>query len=100
MATPATASEWATGYVIQVTVTNTGTATLNGWTVTFTLPPGHTVAGSWNVVMSGSGQTATARNAAYNGGPIAPGASTAFGFQASRPGADGRVPSGYSCTSP
>ncbi|GAA2851218.1 PQQ-dependent sugar dehydrogenase [Nonomuraea rubra] len=99
-ATPATASEWATGYVIQVTVTNTGTATLNGWTVTFTLPPGHTITGSWNVQVSSSGQTATARNAAYNGGPIAPGASTSFGFQASRPGADGRVPSGYTCTSP
>ncbi|MGW3342067.1 PQQ-dependent sugar dehydrogenase [Nonomuraea rubra] len=99
-ATPATASEWATGYVIQVTVTNTGTATLNGWTVTFTLPPGHTISGSWNVQMSSSGQTATARNAAYNGGPIAPGASTSFGFQASRPSADGRVPGNYTCTSP
>ena len=31
-------------------MTNTGTATINGWTVTLTLP-GHTVTGSWNTVL-------------------------------------------------
>ncbi|RVX46381.1 glucose/arabinose dehydrogenase [Nonomuraea polychroma] len=99
-ATPATQSQWGTGYVIQpVTVTNTGTSTINGWTVTFTLPAGHTITGSWNATLSVSGQTVTARNAGHNG-TIAASQSTTFGFQATRPNGNTQVPSGYQCTSP
>lgn len=91
-------SQWATGYVSQpVTVTNTGTGTRTGWTVTFTLPPGHAVTGYWNAALTVSGQTVTARNLAYNG-TLAPNASTTFGFQAGRPGGDTRVPGGYACS--
>ncbi len=40
-------TKWATGYVIQpLTITDTGTSTIIGWTVTFTLPAGHTLTGS------------------------------------------------------
>ncbi|MEW9554675.1 PQQ-dependent sugar dehydrogenase [Nonomuraea sp. NPDC050783] len=89
-------TQWGGGYVIQpVTVTNTGTSAISGWTVTFTLPAGHAVTGSWNATLTTSGQTVTARNAAHNGA-LGPGQSTTFGFQASRPG-DSRLPSGYSC---
>ncbi|MFI6740155.1 glycoside hydrolase family 3 N-terminal domain-containing protein [Nonomuraea sp. NPDC050451] len=95
-ATATVQSQWSTGYVIQVTVTNTGTTPLTGWGVTFTLPPGHAVTGSWNVTMTMSGQAVTARNAAHNGS-LAPGASTSFGFQGSRPNGDTRLPSGYAC---
>ncbi|MFI7124907.1 glycoside hydrolase family 3 N-terminal domain-containing protein [Nonomuraea sp. NPDC050153] len=95
-ATATVQSQWSTGYVIQVTVTNTGSTTLAGWTVTFTVPPGHTIVGGWNVTMTTSGQAVTARNAAHNGS-LAPGASTSFGFQGSRPDGDNRLPSGYAC---
>lgn len=90
-------SQWGTGYVVQpVTVTNDGDSATTGWTVTLTLPAGHTVTGSWNAAVSMSGQTVTARNLAYNG-RLAPGATTTFGFQAARPGGDGAVPTGYAC---
>ncbi|MEV0596324.1 cellulase family glycosylhydrolase [Nonomuraea cavernae] len=90
-------SQWGNGYVVQpVTVTNTGGSAMNGWTVTFTLPAGHTVTGSWNAAVSVSGQTVTARNLSYNG-TIAPNATAGFGFQAARPGGDTSVPSGYTC---
>jgi uncharacterized repeat protein (TIGR01451 family) len=79
-----------------VTVTNTGTAAKSGWTVTFTLPAGHTVTGFWNASLTVSGQTVTARNLSHNG-TLAPGGSTAFGFQASRPDGNTQVPSGYGC---
>ncbi|MEV0354045.1 cellulose binding domain-containing protein [Nonomuraea sp. NPDC050680] len=88
---------WSNGYVVQpVTVTNTGTAAKNGWTVTFTLPAGHTVTGSWNASLTVSGQTVTARNLSHNG-TLAPGGSTTFGFQASRPDGNTQTPSGYAC---
>jgi acetylxylan esterase len=93
-------TQWPTGYVIEpVRVTNTGTATINGWTVTVTLPAGHTIAGSWNTALTVSGQTVTARNAGHNG-TVAPSGSTTFGFQVSRPNGNTQLASGYTCTSP
>ncbi|GAA1689969.1 hypothetical protein GCM10009733_102810 [Nonomuraea maheshkhaliensis] len=97
-ATASVQSQWGTGYVVQpVTVTNTGTAATTGWTVTFTLPAGHTVTGSWNAVLTTSGQNVTARNTAHNGA-LAPGQSTTFGLQATRPAGDTQLPAAYTCT--
>ncbi|WP_240777133.1 cellulose binding domain-containing protein [Nonomuraea basaltis] len=48
-AVPTVQTQWGTGYVIQpLAITNTGTSAITGWTVTFTLPAGHTLTGSWN----------------------------------------------------
>nr|WP_311132473.1 cellulose binding domain-containing protein [Nonomuraea gerenzanensis] len=99
-ATATVQSQWGTGYVIQpVTVTNTSTSTITSWTVTFTLPAGHTLTGSWNATVTTGGQTVTAKSVSFNG-TLAPGASTtSFGFQAGRPGGNTALPSGYTCTS-
>lgn len=100
-ATPTVQSQWATGYVINpLTITNTSTSTINGWTVTFTLPAGHTLAGSWNATVTTSGQTVTVKPVSFNS-TIAPGASiTSFGFQVNRPNGDTQMPPTYTCTSP
>ncbi|MEV0620055.1 fibronectin type III domain-containing protein [Nonomuraea sp. NPDC050404] len=92
-------NQWATGYVIQpLTITNTGSTAITGWTVTFTLPAGHTLTGSWNGAVTTSGQTVTIRNVAHNGA-LAPGAATtSVGFQATRPNGNTTVPSTYTCT--
>lgn len=93
-------SQWGNGYVIQpATVTNTGTAPITAWTVTFTLPAGHTITGFWNAAVTVNGSSVTAKNLSYNGS-LAPNASTSFGFQASRPDGNTPVPSGYACASP
>jgi endo-1,4-beta-xylanase len=98
--TPTVQTQWQSGYVIEPSrVTNTGTATINSWTVTFTLPAGHSIVGSWNTVLTVSGQTVTARNAPYNG-TLGAGGNTAFGFQVSRPNGNTQLPSGYACTTP
>ncbi|MEV4178635.1 glycoside hydrolase family 3 N-terminal domain-containing protein [Nonomuraea sp. NPDC049709] len=94
---PSTQSQWGNGYVIQATVTNTGTTARNGWTVTFTLPAGHTLTGHWNAALTVTGQTVTARNAPHNGS-LSAGATTSFGFQAGRPNTSTALPSGYTCT--
>ncbi|AWS42501.1 endo-1,4-beta-xylanase [Streptosporangium sp. 'caverna'] len=95
--TATTQTQWNNGYVIQpITVTNTRSTPITGWTVTFTLPSGHTVTGSWNATLTG-GPTVTARNAVHNG-TLAPNAATTFGFQATRANGNTQVPSGYTCT--
>ncbi|BCJ73923.1 hypothetical protein CS0771_34670 [Catellatospora sp. IY07-71] len=93
-------TQWQTGYVMEpVRVTNSGTSSISSWTVTFTLPSGHTLTGSWNAVLSVSGQTVTARNAAYNGN-LGAGQSTTFGFQVSRPNGNTATASGFTCATP
>jgi beta-glucosidase len=94
--TPATQSQWSGGYITQATVANPGTAAINGWTVTFTLPAGQSVTGSWGAAFSVSGRTVTARNLSYNGA-LGPNAGTSFGFQVSRPSGDTSVASAYTC---
>jgi endo-1,4-beta-xylanase len=90
-------TQWQGGYVVQpVTVTNSGSSSISGWTVTFTLPAGHQVVGSWNAQFSPSGQTITATNMSYNGN-LSPSGSTSFGFQISRPNGDTQTPSGFTC---
>ncbi|MFD2351717.1 cellulose binding domain-containing protein [Nonomuraea ferruginea] len=82
-ATGTVQTQWGNGYVIQpVTVTNSGSSAINGWTVTFTLPCRHSVTGSWNATLTTSGQTVTAKSMGYNGN-LGPSASTSFGFQVS-----------------
>lgn len=96
-ATGTVQTQWNNGYVVQpVTVTNGGSSAISGWTVTFTLPAGHTLAGSWNATLTVGGQTVTARNAGYNGN-LAPSGSTTFGFQVNRPSGNTQTPSGYTC---
>lgn len=96
-ATGTVQTQWGNGYVIEpVTVTNTGSSAISGWTVTFTLPSGHSIVGSWNASFSVSGQTVTARNMDYNGN-LGPNGSTSFGFQVSRPDGNTQTVSGFTC---
>jgi hypothetical protein len=79
------ADSWGTGFTANVTVANTGSSALNGWTLGFTLPNGQSVTNAWNATISGTNGALTARNAAHNGS-IPAGGSTSFGFQGSYSG--------------
>ena len=93
-------SQWSNGYIIQpVRVTNTGTTGISGWTVTFTLPAGHSITGSWNATLTISGQTVTARGVGHNSA-LAPGGVGEWGFQATRPNGNTALPGSASCSSP
>ncbi|MEU4624278.1 PHB depolymerase family esterase [Actinoplanes sp. NPDC023801] len=80
-----TVSSWSTGFTASVTVTNTGTSTINGWRLGFTLPAGQNVTNAWNATVSPAGGAVTATNVSYNG-TLAAGASQTFGFQATHTG--------------
>jgi poly(3-hydroxybutyrate) depolymerase len=84
----ATVNAWNTGLTANVTVTNTGTSAVNGWTVAFTLPTGQTISNGWNATYSPTSGRVTATNVSYNPG-LAPGASVSFGFQATHTGNSG-----------
>lgn len=92
-------SQWNNGYVMQMTVTNSGSSTLNGWTSRATLPAGHTLAGSWPITATVSGQVVSQRNQAWNGA-LAPGQTATWGFQVSKPDGNSQLPSNFTCTSP
>ncbi|WP_327043109.1 PHB depolymerase family esterase [Micromonospora ureilytica] len=92
---------WNTGLTENITVTNTGTSAVNGWSVVFTLPGGQTITSGWNATYSPSSGQVTARNVGYNGAIPANG-SVSFGFQATHTGNNARPSSftlnGASCT--
>ncbi|MFI6657397.1 cellulase family glycosylhydrolase [Streptomyces sp. NPDC050523] len=87
-------SDWGSGFNADVKVTNTGTAPLTSWKVTWTFDGSQQVGSMWNASYTQTGPTVTATNAAHNGG-VAAGGSTSFGFGGAPGG--GAVPS-VSCT--
>ncbi|MFI7217339.1 cellulose binding domain-containing protein [Micromonospora maritima] len=96
-ATYRSVNTWPGGFQGEVTVANTGTATLNGWTVRLTLAGGQAISSLWSGVNTGTTGTVAVRNAPYNG-TLGPNASTTFGFTATGDGAT--APSNLTCTSP
>ncbi len=78
-------SAWNTGLTENITITNTGSAAVNGWSLVFTLPGGQTITSGWSAGYSPSSGQVTASNVAYNA-EIAAGASTTIGFQANHTG--------------
>jgi hypothetical protein len=63
-------------------VRNTGTSTINGWTLRWSFADGQTVDGMWNATPRQSGATVNAVNANYNP-QIPPGGSVQIGFNGS-----------------
>jgi endo-1,4-beta-xylanase len=73
-------SQWPGGFTAQVVIANTGTTTINGWSLTFTFPGDQKVTSNFNGSFSQAGENVTLTNASYNG-TIAAGASITDGFQ-------------------
>ncbi|MDX3710500.1 cellulose binding domain-containing protein [Streptomyces europaeiscabiei] len=88
-----TVSGWNTGLTSNITLTNTGTTPIDGWSLAFTLPGGQTITSAWNADYSPASGRVTARNVSHNA-TIAPGASVDIGFQASHTG-DTASPTSY-----
>ncbi|MEV6690888.1 glycoside hydrolase family 9 protein [Micromonospora sp. NPDC051196] len=95
-------NDWGTGFTASITIANTGTTTINGWTLAFTFPhSGQRVGQSWSANFQQTGTSVTATNMSYNG-TIAPGASTSIGFNGTHTGSNPRPTSftlnGNTCT--
>ena len=70
-------SDWGTGRNIDLTVTNTGSTPINGWSVS--MPWSGTSVSMWNATAKLSGGVLTATNSSWNGS-LAPGASAIAGM--------------------
>jgi acetylxylan esterase len=88
-----TVSAWNNGLTDNITITNTGSSTLDGWTLAFTLRSGQAITSGWNAAFSPTSGAVTAKNVSYNG-TLAPGQSTSIGFQATHTGDTG-APTGF-----
>ncbi|MEE6261723.1 cellulose binding domain-containing protein [Plantactinospora sonchi] len=86
-------SAWNTGLVDNITITNTGTSAIIGWSLSFTLASGQTITSGWNATYSPTSAQVTATNVSHNAS-IPPGGSTTIGFQASHSG-NSAAPRGF-----
>ncbi len=75
-------NQWGGGFQGEVTVKNTGTAPISGWTVTWTFADGQQVTQAWGGKATQSGASVTVKNENWNGS-LGAGASTTLGFIAS-----------------
>jgi hypothetical protein len=91
-ATFSVTNPWSGGFQGNVTVRNSGSTPINGWTVKWTFPGSQTVTQAWNTTLTQSGAAVTATSLSYNG-QLAAGASTSFGFSGS-----GTAPASLSMT--
>ncbi len=78
------ANDWggAPGFTASVTITNTGSVTMNGWTLTFDFTAGQRIQEGWSAEWSQQGSTVAATNMSWNG-TLAPNQSTQIGFNGS-----------------
>ncbi|WP_151729638.1 polysaccharide lyase family protein [Thermogemmatispora aurantia] len=75
-------SQWPAGFTASITLTNSGTTTINGWTLTFVFSAGQTVTQGWNATFSQQGSLVSASSLSYNA-LLAPGTATTLGFNGS-----------------
>jgi lysophospholipase L1-like esterase len=80
-------SQWSGGFGSNVTINNTGTTTVSGWTLTWTFANGQTITQLWNGSDTQSGGKVSVTNLSYNG-TIAPGGNQSFGFNAAWSGSN------------
>lgn len=66
-------NQWPGGFGATISITNTGTTAINGWTLAFSFANGQTITQLWNGNYTQSGANVTITNVSYNGS-IAPGA--------------------------
>jgi acetylxylan esterase len=95
-------NSWDGGLTAGITIANTGSTAISGWSLAFTLPAGQTITSGWNATFAPTSGQVTARDAGYNAA-ISPGSSIMdIGFQATDTGTAGQPTSftlnGNPCT--
>jgi len=76
-------SEWNTGFVGNVAITNEGNTDIDGWELNFILPSGYVVTDSWNANVSGT-NAITGTPVSWNT-VVKPGQTRDFGVKGSKP---------------
>jgi endo-1,4-beta-xylanase len=83
-------SQWGSGFVVNpLTLRNTGSAAINGWTLSWTFPGNQQITNAWGMIVTQSGASVSARNESWDAN-IPSGGTVTPGFQASYSGANAR----------
>lgn len=77
-------NQWGSGFTGAIRITNSTSAPINGWSVSWEYNSGNSMTNAWNANVSGSGPY-TATNLGWNG-TLQPGDSVQFGFQGTASG--------------
>jgi hypothetical protein len=72
-------SQWPGGLSVNINITNSGTTSINGWTLGFTFPGDQKVTQGWSANWSQSGENVTAQSLSWNS-TIAPNSTVNIGF--------------------
>jgi endoglucanase len=91
------ANDWGGGFTASLSIANTGTSAINGWTLAFTFPGNQRISNGWvaNWTQAAGSPNVSATNASHNGAIPAGGSVTGIGFNASYTGANA-APSAFS----
>ncbi|WP_338702200.1 glycoside hydrolase family 48 protein [Streptomyces sp. Q6] len=73
-------NDWGSGFTADLTITNRGSAAIDGWTLTYAYTGDQKLSNGWNGTWSQSGKNVTVKDAGYNA-KIAAGAATSTGAQ-------------------
>ncbi|WP_330238936.1 cellulase family glycosylhydrolase [Streptomyces sp. NBC_00525] len=85
--------QWPGGFQGEITIRNTGTAAVDGWTLGFDFADGQTITNMWGGTPTQSGASVSIAPAAYTA-TIAPNGSVTVGFTGSQNGTNG-VPAAF-----
>ncbi|WP_405089109.1 cellulose binding domain-containing protein [Microbispora sp. NBC_01389] len=81
-------NDWGGGFTATITITNAGTATINGWTLKFAFPGTQKITPpGWSATWTQSGTSVTAANLDWNK-TIGAGQSVQIGFQGTYTGSN------------
>jgi endoglucanase len=72
-------NDWGNGATITVTITNTGSSAINGWTLAWGFGGNQSITNLWNGVLTQTGQNVSVKDAGYNSS-IAANGNVGFGF--------------------
>ncbi|WP_416904408.1 cellulose binding domain-containing protein [Micromonospora echinospora] len=86
--------QWQGGFQADITVRNTGSTGVDGWSLTWSFANGQQVSQGWNATYSQSADRVTATNAGHNA-VIAPGGAVSFGFVGSTSGGTNNAPTRF-----
>ncbi|XSG74858.1 endo-1,4-beta-xylanase [Herpetosiphon llansteffanensis] len=88
------ASQWNTGFIGNVIVTNANNTPINGWVLNWNFSGNQQIINGWNSSLTQTGNAVVAGNLSWNS-VIAPQGSASFGFQSSYSGAN-TIPTSFS----
>ncbi len=87
-------NQWNTGFQVALSINNTSTSPINGWTLGWSFANGQTITQLWNGQETQSGANVTVKNLNYNASIPAGGSYTAVGFTANWSGTNS-VPTAF-----